>query len=88
VCTGALLLAKVGILDGLKATTHSSAFELLAEIAPSTEIVRGVRFVDNGKVITSAGISAGIDMSLYVIELLYGKETAQHTAAYMEYRRI
>jgi transcriptional regulator GlxA family with amidase domain len=87
VCTGALLLAKVGILDGLKATTHSSAFELLAEIAPSTEIVRGVRFVDNGKVITSAGISAGIDMSLYVIELLYGKETAQHTAAYMEYRR-
>jgi len=88
VCTGALLLAKVGILDGLKATTHSSAFELLAEIAPSTEIVRGVRFVDNGKVITAAGISAGIDMSLYVIELLYGKETAQHTAAHMEYRRI
>jgi len=88
VCTGALLLAKVGILDGLKATTHSSAFELLAEIAPNTEIVRGVRFVDNGKVITAAGISAGIDMSLYVIELLYGKETAQHTAAYMEYRRI
>jgi transcriptional regulator GlxA family with amidase domain len=88
VCTGALLLAKVGILDGLKATTHSSAFELLAEIAPTTEIVRGVRFVDNGKVITAAGISAGIDMSLYVIELLYGKEAAQHTAAYMEYRRI
>jgi len=44
--------------------------------------------VDNGKVITAAGISAGIDMSLYVIELLYGKETAQHTAAHMEYLRI
>jgi len=88
VCTGALLLAKVGLLDGIKSTTHNSAFELLAEIAPNTEIIRDARFVDNGKVITSAGISAGIDMSLYVIEMLYGKEVAQNTAEYMEYRRI
>ena len=88
VCTGALLLAKVGLLDGLKSTTHHSAFELLGEIAPDSEIVRGVRFVDNGKVITAAGISAGIDMSLYVVEMLYGIETAQHTSEYMEYRRI
>lgn len=88
VCTGALLLAKIGLLDGLKATTHASAFELLGELAPRTEIVRNVRFVDNGNVITAAGISAGIDMSLYVIELLYGKESAQQTATYMEYRRL
>lgn len=88
VCTGALLLAKVGLLDGLKSTTHHSAFELLAEIASNSEIIRDVRFVDNGKVITAAGISAGIDMSLYVIEMLYGKETALHTTEYMEYRRI
>jgi len=88
VCTGALLLAKVGLLDGKKSTTHNSAFEALAEIAPTTEIIGDARFVDNGKVITSAGISAGIDMSLYVIEMLYGKEVAQNTAAYMEYRRI
>jgi transcriptional regulator GlxA family with amidase domain len=88
VCTGALLLGKVGLLDGLKSTTHHSAFEFLREIAPETEIVRDVRFVDNGKVITAAGISAGIDMSLYVIEILYGKETAQHTTEYMEYGRI
>jgi transcriptional regulator GlxA family with amidase domain len=88
VCTGALLLAKVGLLDGIKSTTHGSAFETLAEIAPTTEIIRDARFVDNGKVITSAGISAGIDMSLYVIEMLFGKETAQNTAAYMEYRSI
>jgi transcriptional regulator GlxA family with amidase domain len=87
VCTGALLLAKLGILDGLKSTTHHGAFKLLAEIAPGTEIVRNVRFVDNGKVITAAGISAGIDMSLHVIESLYGKKAADHTAAYMEYRR-
>ena len=88
VCTGALLLAKIGLLDGLKSTTHHSAFELLAEIAPATQVVRDVRFLDNGKVLTSAGISAGIDMSLYVVEMLYGNETARHTAEYMEYRRI
>jgi len=88
VCTGALLLAKVGLLDGMKSTTHHSAFETLAEIAPETEVVRDIRFVDNGKVITAAGISAGIDMSLYVVEMLYGREIAQHTAGYMEYRRI
>ena len=88
VCTGALLLAKIGLLDGLKSTTHNSAFELLAEIAPKTEIVRNARFVDNGKVITSAGISAGLDMSLHVIEILYGGEVALNTAAYMEYRSI
>src|SRR6266702_994343 len=86
VCTGALLLAKVGLLDGIKSTTHHGAFDTLAEIAPDTEIVRDARFVDSGKVITSAGISAGIDMSLYVMELLYGEKTARQTAAYMEYR--
>jgi len=88
VCTGALLLAKAGLLEGLKATTHHRAFEILTELAPNTEIVRDERFVDNGKVITSGGISAGIDMSLYVVELIYGKEAAQKTAAYMEYRGI
>jgi len=63
VCTGALLLAKVGLLDGLKSTTHHSAFELLAEIASNSEIIRDVRFVDNGKVITAAGISRSLKNS-------------------------
>ena len=88
VCTGALLLAKAGLLEGLKATTHHQVFEELAALAPNTEIVKGERFVDNGKIITSGGISAGIDMSLYVIELICGRNTAQRTAAYMEYSRI
>lgn len=87
VCTGALLLAKAGLLNGLKSTTHHSAFDLLGELEPQTEVVRDVRFVDNGKVITAAGISAGIDMSLQVIEMFYGTDAAQRTAAYMEYRR-
>ena len=88
VCTGALLLAKAGLLEGLRATTHHQVFEELAALAPNTEIVKGERFVDNGKIITSGGISAGIDMSLYVIELICGRDTAQRTAAYMEYGRI
>jgi transcriptional regulator GlxA family with amidase domain len=85
VCTGALLLAKAGLLDGLSATTHHGAFDLLAEIAPNTRVVRDERFVDNGTVITSGGISAGIDMSLHVVALLFGHAAARETAAYMEY---
>jgi len=88
VCTGALLLAKAGLLEGLRATTHHQVFELLARLAPNTEIVQDERFVDNGKIITSGGISTGIDMSLYVIGLVYGEDAAQKTATYIEYRRI
>lgn len=86
VCSGALVLAKAGLLEQLKATTHHEVFETLAALAPNTEIVRKQRFVDNGKVVTSAGITAGIDMSLYIIERLEGREIAEKTAAYMEYR--
>ncbi|MEE9169884.1 MAG: DJ-1/PfpI family protein [bacterium] len=85
VCTGALLLAKAGLLEGLAATTHHGAFELLEEIAPNTSVQRDRRIVDNGKIILSAGISAGIDMSLYVVAKLLGDDIAQETAEYMEY---
>lgn len=85
VCTGSLVLAKSGLLDGLGATTHHEVFDLLGEIAPETQIRKGERFVDNGKVITSGGISAGIDMSLYVVARLLGEQQAQQTARYMEY---
>lgn len=86
VCTGALLLANAGLLDGLAATTHHSAFDLLRAAAPQTEVREGERFVDNGKLITSAGISAGIDMSLHVVARLLGAEVAGETAERMEYR--
>jgi len=85
VCTGALLLAKAGLLEGLAATTHHGALELLKEVAPNTTIQGTERFVDSGRIIVSAGISAGIDMSLYVIAKLLGKEQALATAQYMEY---
>ena len=85
VCTGALILGKAGLLDGLQATTHHGAIELLKEVAPKTEVRESERIVDNGKIILSAGISAGIDMSLYVVSKLLGEEQAQETASYMEY---
>ncbi len=85
VCTGALLLAKTGLLDGLVATTHHQALEELKALAPQTTIVENQRFVDNGKIITAAGISAGIDVSLYVVARLLGDEKALKTAQYMEY---
>ncbi len=85
VCSGSLILAKAGLLDGMKATTHHEVFETLASVAPNTQIDREARFVDNGKIITSAGISAGIDMSLHVISRLYGEQTSRATSTYMEY---
>ena len=85
VCTGSLILAKAGLLAGLEATTHHAALDLLADVAPSTTVRRDLRFTDNGKVITSAGISAGIDASLHVVARLFGLEQARETASYMEY---
>jgi transcriptional regulator GlxA family with amidase domain len=85
VCTGALVLAKAGLLGGLTATTHHLALEELREFAPQTTIDASKRFIDNGKIITAAGISAGIDMSLHVLARLLGREQALETAAYMEY---
>ncbi len=85
VCTGALVLAAAGLLDGQRATTHRLGMELLAETAPTATLCPAERFVDNGRIITSAGISAGIDMSLYVVSRLLGREKAEETAYYMEY---
>ncbi len=85
VCTGAWLLGRAGLLKGLRATTYHTGFERLAQIEPTATLERGVRWVDNGQVITSAGVSAGIDMALYVVERLFGTAQAQHTADHMEY---
>ena len=85
VCTGSLLLAKAGLLDGLEATTHHGAIDLLRRTAPKTVVHAGRRFVDNGRVVCSAGIAAGIDMSLHVVAKLLGDDTATKTANQMEY---
>lgn len=87
VCTGALVLAKAGLLDGLRATTHHDVFPLLREIGPQVTVVEDERFIDNGRILTAAGISAGIDCSLHVVARLLGEDAANATARYMEYRR-
>ena len=85
VCTGSLLLAKAGLLDGREATTHHLALDLLRQLAPAATVRPEKRFIDNGKVIVAAGVSAGLDMSLHVVARLLGKEEALATAQYIEY---
>lgn len=85
VCTGALVLGQAGLLDGLAATTYHTSFDSLRQIAPNTELRPGNRWVDNGKIVTSAGVSAGIDAALHVVGKLLGPEQADATAEYMEY---
>jgi transcriptional regulator GlxA family with amidase domain len=84
VCTGALLLAKVGLLRGKRATTHWAGLELLASIDPTIQVQRDRRVVHDG-VFTSAGVSAGIDMSFAVVEQICGRAVALETAHYIEY---
>ncbi|HEV7683091.1 MAG TPA: DJ-1/PfpI family protein [Pyrinomonadaceae bacterium] len=85
VCNGAYILAKAGLLDGLEATTTSGLIAGLRQAAPKTKVVDDKRLVDNGKIITTAGLSSGIDGSLHVIERLFGRGTAQMAALGMEY---
>ena len=88
VCSGALVLAKLGLLDGLRATTHHELLGLLAELAPRATVDASQRFHDNGRILTAAGISAGIDCSLHVVGRLLGDAAVATTAKYMEYRRL
>ncbi len=87
VCSGALLLAHAGLLHGLRATTHHSALDELKIVAPPTCVVGRERIVDNGRVILSAGVAAGIDMAFHVVARLLGESVADETADYIEYRR-
>jgi transcriptional regulator GlxA family with amidase domain len=86
VCTGAYVLAELGLLDGLEATTHFSGYDRLQEAAPTAVVRRDVRVCDNGHIVTGAGVSAGIDLALHMIARLYGMEEARAVANYMMYR--
>lgn len=85
VCTGSILLGKTGMLDGKTCVTHHEDLEELQKTAPTAKVLDDQRFIDNGKIITSGGIMAGVDASLYLVEKLHGKEVADKTRAYMEY---
>ncbi len=85
VCNGAFFAAKAGLLDGLEATTYYGMIDALKTVAPKTKVVSDKRYVDNGKIITTAGLSSGIDGSLYLVSKMFGKGTAQAVALNMEY---
>ena len=85
VCTGAFFLGEAGLLDGNTATTFHDAIDELKKRYPESTILSDARWVDNGRVITTAGISAGIDGALHLVSKTVGPETAANTAYYMEY---
>lgn len=85
VCTGAFLLAQAGLLDGKRATTHWEDIGDLLDRFPGIEVMDRVRWIDEEDVVTSAGISAGIDMSLHLVERLAGRELALATARQMDF---
>lgn len=88
VCTGALLLAECKLLEGRKATTHWMDLDRLEKEYPNVNVIRNVKYVDQNDIITSAGISAGINMSFYLIEKLIDAKTSIDTAKRMEYDSI
>jgi len=85
VCTGAFLLARAGLLDGRRVTTHWEDIADLRRMFPRLKVEDGPRWIDEGAVVTSAGISAGIDMSLHLVARLAGDELAVRTARQMDY---
>ena len=85
VCTGAFLLAEAGLLDGLEVTTHWENIPDLQRNYPNLQVRKGVRWIEQGKLFTAAGISAGIEMSLELVARLAGAELAERTAKQMEY---
>jgi transcriptional regulator GlxA family with amidase domain len=86
VCTGASVLARAGLLDGKRAATHYWFTEEFGKRWPEVTFVSGARFVESGKMASSAGLSAGIDLALRVVERYLGREVAQGTAEFMEYQ--
>jgi transcriptional regulator GlxA family with amidase domain len=85
VCTGSLLLGKAGLLDGKRATTHWRVLEDMRRLFPSVDVIEDQHVVEEGDMMTSAGISAGIDMALRVVARHHGDAVARATARFMEY---
>jgi len=85
VCTGSMVLAKAGLTKGRKITTHWACFDELAEVAGDSELLKRVRYVRDGQLVTSAGVSAGIDMSLWLIGQMFDPNFARGIQRAMEY---
>jgi transcriptional regulator GlxA family with amidase domain len=85
VCTGAMLLGRAGLLDGRRATTHWRSLEWMRDTFPTVTVEEHLHVVEDGHVLTSAGISAGIDLALRVVARYHGEAVARATARHMEY---
>jgi len=86
VCTGALILAKTGLLNGKSAATHHGGYFALAVNYPDVHVKRGARWVDEGHIMTAGGISSGIDLALHVVEKYCGRQQAEDVIDAMEYQ--
>ena len=85
ICTGALVLAKLGYLKNMQACSHHLSFDLLTKLDSTITVNKDDRYVDNETIVTSAGVSAGIDMSFYLLRKYYGEEFSQMVRKYIEY---
>ncbi|MDQ2826184.1 MAG: DJ-1/PfpI family protein [Actinomycetota bacterium] len=85
VCTGALVFADAGLLDGRPATTHWASLDKLASLGHDIQVRTDGRYVDDGSIVTSAGVSAGIDMALHLVDRLAGTERARQVRRYIQY---
>ena len=85
VCTGSLVFATAGLLDGRPATTWWGRLDRLAELDPTIDVRPDERFVDSGEIVTAAGVSAGIDMALHLVERLHSVERAREVRRYIQY---
>jgi transcriptional regulator GlxA family with amidase domain len=86
VCTGMRVLANTGLLSGKAATTHHNAYTAFASAYPDIQMKRGARFVEDGNLASSGGLSSGIDLALHVVERYFGRDVATATAYQMEYQ--
>jgi transcriptional regulator GlxA family with amidase domain len=87
VCTGAFKLAQAGLFDGKRATTHHDFYDPFEKQFPQVKLVRGPRFVDEGKVVSAGGLTSGINLALHLVERFHGKRHADDVAGYMEFQR-
>lgn len=85
ICTGAFLLAEAGLLNGINATTHWMDYERLESEYPKVNVIRDVKYVDQGSIMTAGGISAGINLCLHIVSCLQGEVSARHIARKMEF---
>lgn len=85
VCDGAYVLGDAGLLDGRRATAHHGGYGMLAAMYPKVQVIRGVRFVEDGKIASSGGLTSGIDLALRVVERYFGRAMAKQTATHLEY---